>query len=133
MVVIVIIGILAAIAIPVFTRLQDRAKESRVRGNCHTIQLAAEDFAIQNDGIYATDTDTDQNLNGSTIVELLPGGGPLENPYTNALSVPISSGVASLPGETGYVPIVGPTGLNDGYAITGFGLTGIITTLRNGN
>ena len=64
---------------------------------------------------------------------MLPGGQLLENPYTNTVSVPLSSGVAALPGETGYVPIVGPTGTNDGYSITGFGLSRVITTLRNGN
>jgi prepilin-type N-terminal cleavage/methylation domain-containing protein len=133
MVVIVIIGLLASIAIPSFMRLQNRAKESKVRGNCHTVQLAAEDFAIQNGGVYAADTDTDQTPTGATIQDMLPGGTLLENPYTNAATEPLSSGVAALPGETGYAPIVGPTGLNDGYSITGFGLSRIITTLSNGN
>lgn len=133
MIVIVIIGLLASIAIPAFMRLQNRAKESAVRGNCHTVQLAAEDFAIQNGGVYAADTDTDQTTTGSTIMDMLPGGALLENPYTNAPSEPLSSGAAALPGETGYVPIVGPTGLNDGYRITGFGLNRVITTLSNGN
>jgi prepilin-type N-terminal cleavage/methylation domain-containing protein len=44
MVVVVIIGILAAIAIPNFIRMQKRAKESDVKAVSHTLQLAVEDY-----------------------------------------------------------------------------------------
>jgi len=44
MVVVVIIGILAAIAIPNFIRMQKRAKESDVKSVAHTLQLAVEDY-----------------------------------------------------------------------------------------
>ena len=53
MIVVVIIGILAAIAIPNFIAMQDRAKEGSTKANMHTTQLAAEDYGVQNDGIYA--------------------------------------------------------------------------------
>ena len=36
--------ILAAIAVPNFIAMQARAKEAAVKSNCHTTQLAAEDF-----------------------------------------------------------------------------------------
>jgi prepilin-type N-terminal cleavage/methylation domain-containing protein len=55
MVVVVIIGILAAIAIPNFISMQKRAKEASVKNNMHTIQLASEDFSTLSQGQYSAD------------------------------------------------------------------------------
>jgi prepilin-type N-terminal cleavage/methylation domain-containing protein len=55
MIVVVIIGILAAIAIPNFISMQERAKEGSVKSNMHTAQLACEDFSTQTEGIYPLD------------------------------------------------------------------------------
>jgi len=52
MVVVVVIGILAAIAIPNFMSMRQRAKEASVKANMHTLQLAAEDFCSLADGSY---------------------------------------------------------------------------------
>ena len=52
MIVVVIIGILAAIAIPNFIAMQDRAKEGSTKANMHTTQLAAEDYGVKNNGTY---------------------------------------------------------------------------------
>ena len=54
MIVVVIIGVLAAIAIPNFISMQDRAKEGATKSNMHTFQLAAEDYSVLNDGVYPT-------------------------------------------------------------------------------
>jgi len=131
MIVVVIIGILAAIAIPNFISMQARANEASVKSNCHTVQLASEDYAVQNDGIYAANTDT-ENTPGSTIVGMLPGGVALENPFTKVADVPNSATAATTSGQTGYVPIaVG--GVNVGYTITGFGKTQLVLTLSSGS
>src|ERR1044072_2767074 len=49
MIVVVIIGILAAIAIPNFIAMQNRAKEGSTKANMQTTQLAAEDSGVQYD------------------------------------------------------------------------------------
>jgi type II secretory pathway pseudopilin PulG len=52
LVVIVIIGILVAIALPNFIKIKDKAKEAEVKQNLHSIQLAIERYATDNDGNY---------------------------------------------------------------------------------
>ena len=78
MIVVLIIGILAAIAIPNFVSMQDRAKEGSVKSNMHTLQLAVEDFAVQNDGTYPV------AANSAAVTANLPGGANPDNPFTNA-------------------------------------------------
>jgi prepilin-type N-terminal cleavage/methylation domain-containing protein len=76
MIVVVIIGILAAIAIPNFIAMQARAKEGSTKANMHTFQLASEDYGVQNDGAYA-------DL-ATTLEPLLPqAGANFKNPFTN--------------------------------------------------
>ncbi len=71
MVVVVIIGILAAIAIPNFVKIVDRAKEASVKANQHTVQVAVESMAIDLLGSYPTVEDD--------IIEELPPN--LRNPF----------------------------------------------------
>jgi len=132
MIVVVIIGILAAIAIPNFINMQARAKEAAVKSNCHTIQLAAEDFAVQNDGVYAADVDADPTPSGQTIVDMLPGAALLQNPFTKVATEPVNA-AATNPGESGYVPIA-QNNVNVGYTITGVGKAAATTiiTLSSG-
>ena len=61
MIVVVIIGILAAIAIPNYVSMQDRARESSVKGNAHAGQLYAEDEAVQANGTYPAGVADDMN------------------------------------------------------------------------
>jgi prepilin-type N-terminal cleavage/methylation domain-containing protein len=77
MIVVVIIGILAAIAIPNFIAMQNRAKEGSTKANMHTFQLSAEDYGVQNDGAYAAAA--------SNVASLLPAAGAnFKNPFTQA-------------------------------------------------
>lgn len=130
MIVMAIIGILASMAIYSFKRMRERAKESAVKSNCHTVQLAAEDFAVQNEGVYAANVDMDATSAGMTILDMLPGGLRLENPFTQAVTEPVNAPAVN-PGETGYQPIV-QGGINVGYTITGFGENALILRLTNG-
>jgi prepilin-type N-terminal cleavage/methylation domain-containing protein len=84
MIVVVIIGILAAIAIPNFMGMTNRAKVAQVKSTMHTVQVTCEDYATRNDGQYpqnAAATTTEGNL---TFANLLPGGAMPDNPFTAA-------------------------------------------------
>ncbi|MCK4237297.1 MAG: type II secretion system protein [Candidatus Krumholzibacteria bacterium] len=132
MIVVVIIGILAAIAIPNFINMQARAKEASVKSNCHTVQLAAEDFAVQSDGVYADDVGVDTTPGGDTITSMLPGGVLLGNPFTKVATEPVDAAAATA-GQTGYVDVKGAGAVPIGYTITGAGKAGtVIITLTSG-
>jgi type IV pilus assembly protein PilA len=74
MIVVVIIGILAAIAIPNYIAMETRAKEGSTKENMHTFQLAAEDYGVKNDGVYAA--------TAAAVAPNLPGGGStFKNPF----------------------------------------------------
>ncbi len=88
LIVVVIIGILAAIAIPNFIGMVNRAKEASVKANMHTVQVAVEDFGTRTDGLYPADFQTPVNsvnptkTDTTTVEDLLPGN--LKNPFTGA-------------------------------------------------
>jgi prepilin-type N-terminal cleavage/methylation domain-containing protein len=133
MIVVVIIGILAAIAIPNFINMQARAKEASVKSNCHTVQLAAEDFSVQNDGVYSNGL-ADPLPSGDVLVDLLPGGVLLDNPFTKAATEPVAGAPAGA-GSTGYLAIDDDgDGTMDGYQIDGIGKDGatVIISLTSG-
>ena len=77
MIVVVIIGILAAIAIPNFIAMENRAKEGSTKANMHTVQLAAEDYGVQNDGVYTA------TMDGTHVANLLPS--TFKNPFTGSV------------------------------------------------
>src|SRR5213594_3156414 len=102
MIVVVIIGILAAIAIPNFIAMQNRAKEGSTKANMHTLQLAAEDYGVRNDGVYADD----MTAGSASISSSLPasfknpfdgstGTGAYENRATFAAPAALTSGISS--------------------------------------
>jgi prepilin-type N-terminal cleavage/methylation domain-containing protein len=119
MIVVVIIGILAAIAIPNFIAMQSRAKEGSTKANMHTFQLSAEDYGIQYDGRYA---DT-----GGQIEPLLPAAGAsFRNPFDQSTAsggswedrASAAAAPTATPGIVSYADSVGVT-----YNIKGHGKT----------
>jgi len=124
MIVVLIIGILAAIAIPNFLAMQNRAKEGAVKSNMHTFQLAAEDYSTQHDGFYAQ------------TATLAAAGLPtvFKNPFTQATG----SGGAWMNGAPSSATTdkgkVGYTATDStAYSISGFGSAALLSlTLTNG-
>ncbi len=117
MIVVVIIGILAAIAVPNFISMQSRAKEASVKSNAHTVQLAAEDAAVTSNGVYP-------GAATAAAMPSLPAAG-LTNPFTGADEFPVGGIAYTSPGQVGYLAIdPAGTGVNTGYNIAGFGEDG---------
>ena len=128
MIVVVILSLLASIAIPNFIKLQSRAKEAKVKGAAHTVQLAAEDFAVRNDGIYS-----DAALDIGPLLPTDPlGGNALENAFTGNYTEPLYAGAAATPGQVGIVAVVDATMTPVGYTINGWGKDTEIIVLVNG-
>ncbi|MFH0778025.1 MAG: prepilin-type N-terminal cleavage/methylation domain-containing protein [Candidatus Eisenbacteria bacterium] len=126
-VVLVVLGVLAAIAIPNYITMTVRAKESRVKENCHCVQLAVELYATGTGGIYPDGTDA---AIANDIVPLLPGQQKLKNPFTSNATEPVV-GPAAQAGETGY-EVENVAGVNIGYTITGFGKAQNVISLTTG-
>ena len=102
-------------------------EEQQVIANCYTVQQAVEAFAADNGGVYPSDISADMTPSGDTVIDLLPGGTYLENPFQGVNTVP-NVGAAAYPGETGYVPTM-DGGVVIDYVISGFGESDIILTL----
>ena len=124
MIVVVIIGILAAIAIPNFIQMQSRAKEASVKGNAHSLQLAVEDFAVINNGVLPA--------LGGIVAGMFPGGVFPDNPFTGAAITILAPAYAQ--GNLGYV-LAGLVYTIEGYgyeATSGPAADGIVISLSNG-
>jgi type IV pilus assembly protein PilA len=122
MIVVVIIGILAAIAIPNFIAMQSRAKEGSTKANMHTFQLAAEDYGVQHDGVYYAGVDS--------IAALLPSGGAnFKNPFTNVTtdSYEYGSAWSRTPAASNAGEVVYVDSATVQYAIGGMGKTAALT------
>jgi type II secretory pathway pseudopilin PulG len=89
----VIIGILAAIAIPNMQHLIKRSKEASVRGNTHAIQVGIEAFSVDHAGVYP------QQADDADVQALLPHGSYPENPFTRAATVVPWNADPANPGE----------------------------------
>ena len=125
MIVVVIIGILAAIAIPNFIAMQNRAKEGSTKANMHTFQLAAEDYGTQNDGAYADAA--------STVAALLPSAGAnFKNPFDGSVGdgnswedrATLATAATATSGITSYAD---NSGAKTSYNIKGYGKTAALT------
>jgi prepilin-type N-terminal cleavage/methylation domain-containing protein len=57
LIVIIIIGILAAIAIPMFLNQREKAKDSSVKEGVHSIQIGIQSVAVDSNDVYPVEAD----------------------------------------------------------------------------
>ena len=149
MVVVMIIGILVATAVPNFLAMQNRAKEATTKANMHTLQMILEDFKTRGAENYPqnlplTIDQVNTNYNGPdgnlciANVNRPPYGvnsllsDNVKNPFmpnNNAvLDIASFPPVSGFPGEVYYydsLPISGSRAAVS-YVVSGWGFNGII-------
>jgi general secretion pathway protein G len=125
MIVVLILGILAAVTIPNFISMVGRAREAATKKNMHLLQTATEDFAAVSSGRYP-DNASDTSDDGQTLVQHVPGQVFPENPWTQAAATVQfdADPTAGNPGEMGFNPAA-----PDSYRIKGVGADGTTMAL----
>jgi type II secretion system protein G len=126
MIVVVIIGILAAVAIPNFVSMMGRAREASVKSNMHVMQTAAEDFAAVSGGRYPDDG-SDVADDGLRLVDHVPFASYPPNPFTSSTSV-IQFDIDPTSGNQGEIAFNPAT--RDSYTIKGNGADGALLNQR---
>jgi prepilin-type N-terminal cleavage/methylation domain-containing protein len=154
LVVVILIGVLASIAVPNYMAQQRKAKITSLKGNMHASQLAAEAMAVDTGGNYATDP--------GELAPYYPGGGSAPggsagtfptNPYSNVANetpgkcivngtmwitlLRQTRGTANFGGITGQTSYTGiadaaDVTYNNSFAITGNGDNGIAVQAFDG-
>jgi len=120
MVVIVIIGLLAAIAIPNFVRVVNKSKEAEVESNMHTVQFEVELYQVDHFALYPA--------NAAIIRPNLPRN--IKNPFNPSDPALQDASAADIEGVVEYKSDIP----NDAYTITGIGKgpQGLSLTLISG-
>jgi len=104
--------------------------EAMVISNTLVLQDAVEKFGSATEfGTCPADCRMDTTSAGNTLIDLLPGGQPLVNPYTGERDLPLDTAAVN-PGEIGYQAEAGFRHGNY-YIITGFGADSLIVELSN--
>ena len=104
LVVMLILGLLAAIAIPAFFNQTNKAKDASAKSDAKTAQTAMETFRVDHNGSYAGAQNTDLSAIEQTLAPDVAAGAK------NALTVSASNG-------TNAAPAAGAPG-TDNYRVT---------------
>jgi type IV pilus assembly protein PilA len=135
LIVIVIIGILAAIAIPLYLSQVSKSKDASVKEGVHAIEIGIQSYAVDNNGSYPA--------TGELKTTIGPGASPSyldtwpNNPYQaagTAMANAVTSGTAFVTTGTGYISgnyeYFQDNG-SGGSGTTSFGLEGLLNTLAS--
>ena len=110
LIVIIIIGILAAIAIPMFLGQRDKAKESAVKEGVHSIQVGVQSYAVDENDTYPATASMDSTTMGS-YVDIWP-----KNPWSST-SAPMAQSAAGAQGDYYYQGLAS----NTSFSLVGWG------------
>jgi type IV pilus assembly protein PilA len=113
MIVVAIIGILAAIAVPNFIKFQCRSKQSEAKGNLKALYVSQEAFRAEND-TYTSIADVAADLTGSNasaraaatnLIGWIPKGSKLRYTYSVSATdkTAFSAGADASAGDVGDV------------------------------
>jgi len=117
LIVIIIIGILAAIAIPMFLNQRDKAKAAAVKEGVHSIQIGVQTYAVDNDDSYPDGATAGQLINGdATDLGQYVDNWP-DNPWDSAN--PMADAAAGTEGDFTYT-----SAATDEFELEGWGKDG---------
>lgn len=106
-IVVAIMGLLGMVAVPSFTAIQNKTKNTTFKSTAHTIEMALETYVLDN-----SQYPSGQNINAAALSELLIEAGlmstPPTNPFTgNAVTATDTKGVLDYTQTaTGYTLLV---------------------------
>lgn len=136
LVVVLIVGILSAIALPNFIGAHGKSRAAAVKGNMRTAQIAAEGYATDTGGQYGATPGDIQNYapGGGNTLSGSPGNWP-DNPVdSTTIGIDVGSGYADAASVvaarntvgTGVPGVVYYSGTTDktSYAVLGYGSDG---------
>lgn len=129
LVVIIIIGILAAIAIPAFLNQRQKAWTSQVQSDLKNAAIAAESFAVDNNGSYVPLVATDA-LEAGAEADGTPGTNWHKNGFNGTKGVSIAFAIVAASNNGAYTLIGQNTNLGTARW-TYDSATGVITKTAN--
>jgi prepilin-type N-terminal cleavage/methylation domain-containing protein len=126
MVVVAVLGVLFAIAIPNYFAMKARTFEAMTEANMYNFQIAIIHFSVEHQGFYPTPADDPAILAG------MPGNLYPENPFTDVREPWVWGPPSGGPGTVGSA--APPGGYGNGYEVWGMGRAGQLPLeLRNNN
>jgi hypothetical protein len=83
--------------------LKRRAEEGSIKANMHTLQVALEDFSVQNESFYPA-SGSATLPDGRTLAQLCPTGHNPVNPFTREVSA-VAFNADPTPGRRGELAV----------------------------